>query len=126
MKRFWIALALLALVFSASWGNTFYLEHLAGQLSAMLAQAEALGEAGDWDGAMELTRRAEALWEEHDTYLHVTLRHGDTDAIFLSFQEVKELIHCREEGEYSAANAVLLGHIHLLYEQEQFNLKNLL
>ena len=126
MKRFWIALALLALVFSASWGNTFYLEHLAGQLSAMLAQAEALGEAGDWDGAMELTRRAEALWEDHDVYLHVTLRHTDTDNVFLSFQEVKEFIHCQEGGEYSAANAVLLGQIHLLCEQEQFNLKNLL
>lgn len=126
MKRMWIALGLLVLVFAAAWGNTFYLKHLTGQLSALLAQAEVLGEAGDWDNAMELTRRAEALWEDHDVYLHVTLRHIDTDNVFLSFQEVKEFIHCQEGGEYSAANAVLLGHIHLLCEQEQFNLKNLL
>ena len=126
MKRMWIALGLLVLVFAAAWDNTFYLKHLTGQLSALLTQAEAWGEAGDWDRALELTRRAEALWEDHDVYLHVTLRHTDTDNVFLSFQEVKEFIHCQEGGEYSAANAVLLGHIHLLCEQEQFNLKNLL
>lgn len=126
MKRLWIALALLVLVFAAAWGNTVYLERLSGELTALLTEAEALGETGSWDRALELTRRAETLWEEHDAYLHITLRHTDTDNVFLSFQEVKELLQCREEGEYSAASAVLLGQIRLLCEQERFHLKNLL
>lgn len=125
MKRMWISLALLVLVFAAAIGNTFYLERLCGQLSSLLTQAETRGEAEDWEKALELTRQAEALWDRHDMYLHVTLRHTDTDDVFLSFKEVKEFLQCQEEGEYSAANAVLLGQIHLLCEQEQFNLKNL-
>lgn len=126
MKRLWIAVTLLVVVFAASWANTLYLERLSGELTALLTEAEAMGETGHWDRALELTQRAEVLWEKHDAYLHVTLRHVDTDNIFLSFQAVKEYLQCQEAGEYSAASAMLLGHIRLLYEQEEFNLKNLL
>lgn len=126
MKRLYIALALLCAVFLLTWGNTFYLGMLTDDLSALLTEAEVRGERGEWDTALKLTRQAETLWEDHDMYLHVTLRHTDTDAIYLSFQQVTEFLNCREGGEYSAANAALLGQIGLLYEQEQFNLKNLL
>lgn len=126
MKRLYIALALMAAVFVAGLFNTFYLGGLSEELSVLLTEAETRGESGDWETALALTQQAEDLWKEHDTYLHITLHHADTDAILLSFQEVTGLLQCREEGEYSAANAVLIGRIGLLYEQEQFSLKNLL
>lgn len=126
MKRLWIAVALLCTVFLLTLGNTVYLGRFTGDLTALLTEAELRGEQGRWDTALKLTRQAEALWKDHDVYLHVTLRHADTDAIYLSFRQVTEFLHCREGGEYSAANAVLLGQIGLLYEQEQFDLKNLL
>ena len=126
MRRLWIAFAILAAVFAATWSNTLYLKALTEELTDLLTQAEVFGEAGDWDKALELTRQAESRWQEHALYLHTTLRHSDTDEIFLSFQEVAEFLHCQEGGEYSAANAVLIGRLDLLYEQEEFNLKNLL
>ena len=54
------------------------------------------------------------------------LRHADTDEVSSSFQEVGEFITCREDGEYSAANARLIAQIRLLYEAEQLSLKNIL
>ena len=59
-----------------------------------------------------------------DGYLHVTLRHSDTDLIHVGFQEVLEFIECQEGGEYSAANARLAAQIQLIYESEQLTLKN--
>lgn len=37
-----------------------------------------------------------------------------------------EFLTCQEAGEYSAANARLMTQISLLYEAEQFTLKNVL
>ena len=126
MKRLYTALALLVIVFLLAMCNAFYLGGMSREMAALLTEAEKRGDTGDWDSAMRLTRQAEEIWEEHDLYLHITLHHTDTDHILLAFREVKELLLCREEGEYSAANAVLIGQIDLLWEQEQLSLKNIL
>ena len=98
MKRMWISLALLALVFAAAIGNTFYLERLCDQLSSLLTQAEAQGEAEDWEKALELTRQAEALWDRHNMYLHVTLRHTDTDDVFSPFKRLRSFCNARRRA----------------------------
>ena len=76
--------------------------HVAADL---LSQAE----HDAWNEADELTRAAAEKWEAQDAYLHVTLRHADTDSIYTSFREVEEFLESREQGEYSAANARLIA-----------------
>ena len=107
MKRLWIAALLLAVLFGATLCNNLYLRGFTGALNALLEQAEARAETGD-------------------CYLHILLRHSDTDQIYTGFQEVLEFLTCQEAGEYSAANARLMTQISLLYEAEQFTLKNVL
>ena len=126
MRRLCIALALLLLVLAGSAWSTHRLGTISGQMTSLLTQAEVLGEGGSWEEALSLTRQAETIWKNHEFFLHVILRHSDTDNITHSFREVKEFLHCREGGEYSAANAILMGRIYLLYEQERCTLKNLL
>ncbi len=126
MRRLWVAVAVLIALFAATWGNTFYLSSLTAELTDLLISAEARGEAGDWETSLELTERAQALWEDRAVYLHTTLRHQDIDEVLLGLREVEEFLRCQEGGEYSAANARLIGHLELLLEQEQLNLKNLL
>ena len=65
-------------------------------------------------------------WLSHDAYLHVLLRHSETDEIYIDFREVAEFIQCEEAGEYSAANARLIAQLELLSEAEQLTLKNIL
>ena len=126
MKRFWAAVVILFLLFSATCANSLYLVSFTRQLTDLLLEAEARCESGGWDRAMELTQKAEELWEDHSTYLHTTLRHAEIDEVELTFRQVKELLRRREDGEYSATNARLMGAIYLLCEQEQVNLKNIL
>ncbi len=83
--------------------------------------------AGDWDTVIKQTNQAKSQWESWSPYFHVVLRHNDTDEVEVSFEEVLSYIQNKESGgEYAAANAVLIAKIKLLYEMEQFRLKNLL
>ena len=96
------------------------------EFQTLLEQAEARAETGDWEEARVLTEQALTQWQSRDSYLHILLRHSDTDQIYTGFQEVLEFLTCQEAGEYSAANARLMTQISLLYEAEQFTLKNVL
>lgn len=126
MKRIWIACGLLTVILVATLCNSHYLTTYATSLTDLLKQAEIAAEGGDWEKAATLTKTAHERWDEKESYLHITLRHSDTDQVYTGFREVTEFIQCQEGGEYSAANAKLIAWIELLYEMEQLNLKNLL
>ena len=126
MKRLWFAVAVMAVLFTATLLNSQYLQRFATGLSDHLVQAEVQAEAGNWEEAGRLTKEALDVWPRHDMYLYTVLRHSDIDQIHTSFREVQEFINCREGGEYSAASARLIAQVELLYEMEQLHLKNLL
>ena len=113
MRRLWIACGILAALFAAALYNTWHLDRLTASLSDQLTRAEACAEAGNWEEAARLTEGAFDEWDSHTVYLHVLLRHADTDEV-------------SKGGEYSAANARLIAQIRLLYEAEQLSLKNIL
>ena len=92
MKRLWIAALLLAVLFGATLCNNLYLRGFTGALNALLEQAEARAETGDWEEAHVLTEQALTQWQSRDSYLHILLRHSDTDQIYTGFQEVLEFL----------------------------------
>lgn len=126
MKRAYIAMGILLAVFAATLYNAHYLNAFTADLSDCLTRAEAQAEGGDWTAAAETTQQARAQWEARTLYLHIMLRHGDTDDVNIGFREVTEYLREQERGEYSAANARLITKIGLLYEAEQLSLKNVL
>ncbi|WP_297214062.1 DUF4363 family protein [uncultured Flavonifractor sp.] len=125
MKRLWIALALLGAIFAGTLLHIRSLHGFTDRLSTLLGQAEELAEAERWEQAAALTVQARDIWTGRDVYLHVLLRHGDTDSIYTAFRETLALLESREYGEYAAANARLTTQIQLLYEAEQLTLKNI-
>ncbi len=125
MKRIGIALAILILLFSATLLHSTSIEVFSSDLTALLEAAEENAEQGDWTGAKELTQTAHKKWINRDFYLHITLRHSETDSVYMAFREVSEFIECQEGGEYSAANAKLIAGLELLAEAEQLTLKNI-
>lgn len=126
MKRVLIACAILLLIFFAALAHSFYISSFTGDLTALLEAAEVNAENNDWAAAETLTQTARERWDSTDAYLHILLRHSETDAIYTGFREVQEFIQCREGGEYSAANARLIAELELLSEAEQLTLKNIL
>ena len=126
MKRIIAATAILLLVFAATLCHSFYISSFTQELTSILEAAEANAEKNDWAAAEELTQTAHDRWDSTDAYLHILLRHSETDAIYTGFREVAEFIQCQEGGEYSAANARLIAELELLSEAEQLTLKNIL
>ncbi len=126
MKRVIIALVILGGLFGAAMAHSAYISVFSREITALLEEAEDRAEAGDWEEAMALTERAQEKWTDRAIYLHVTLRHNDTDEVYAGLREVWEFIECREAGEYSAANARLITRLELLAEAEELNLKNIL
>ena len=128
MKRLYIALGLVALLAVLCTVHTVYLGQLTADLSGLLAQAQEQVERGDWAGADRLTRQSKEIWEEHEGYLHTTLRHTDIDAILVSFDEALAFLRAgeRQSAEYAAVNARLITQIGLLLESELPTLTNLL
>lgn len=125
MKRGWMAVVLLGLMLGLAAWHTWTLGSLTETLGAILERSELMAESGDWAGAEELTRQAQARWRERDFHLHVTLEHEVVDEIDVSFAETLEFLQCQEAGEYSAANARLRTQLELLGEMERPVLENL-
>lgn len=125
MKRLWLAAALLAALLTATMWNARHLDGLTGALIEQLEEARQLAGEARWQEAETLVKEARDRWRAHDTYLHVTLRHGDTDEIQLGFEETLRLLQTREVGEYAAASSALTGRLSLLSEAEQLTLENL-
>lgn len=126
MKRLWIALALMGAILGGTLAHTWSLQGFTDTLTGQLEEAQTLARADGWDQARTLTEQSLHTWRERDVYLHVLLRHADTDQIYASFQEVLALLESGEYGEYAAANARLITQIDLLSEAEQLNLKNVM
>lgn len=126
MKRIIIAASILLLIFFATLGHSFYLSSFTRDLTTLLETAESQAEKEDWQAARELTLSAANKWEDKDVYLHILLRHSETDSVYSGFREVMEFIQCQEGGEYSAANARLIAELELLSGSEQLTLKNIL
>lgn len=126
MKRIWVATSILLALFVATFFHSTVIATFSENLSMILEEAESYAESDDWDGAKKLTEVAQQKWQSRDLYLHITLRHNETDAVFTGFGEVLEFIECQEAGEYSAANARLIAELNLLAEAEQLLIKNIL
>ena len=128
MKRLYVSLGLILLLAALSGAHAWYLTRFTGQLTGLLSQAQAQVEREDWEQAAGLTRDAREQWMARNGYLHVTLRHADTDAIQISFDEALAFLEGdeRQPAEYAAANLRLIAQLELLAEAELPTLTNLL
>lgn len=126
MKRFWMAVLLLAVLVALCLGNAWYSHTLTRQLAGQLTQAQDLVENDQWDQARAITRQVYDSWNSHHFYLHVFLRHSDTDQIMRTFRQVLQYLQLEELDQYAAANADLTAQLELLSEMEQPSLVNIL
>ena len=128
MKRLYLSIGLIALLAALSGLHVWHLSRFTGQLTRMLGQAQELVEGENWEEAAGLTHQVRDRWMAHEGYLHITLRHADTDAVQLTMDETLAFLEGaeRQPAEYAAANARLRAQLELLVEAELPTLTNLL
>ena len=101
MRRLWVSAGLVVLLAVLSGLHVWHLNGFTGQLTGLLTQAQELAALEDWEGAARLTRQAKDRWTGHESYLHITLRHTDIDAILVSLDETLAFL---EEARSSPRN----------------------
>ena len=126
MKRLWTAAAILLLLLAACLASARYAGALTSGLTGRLEQAQEVAAQGDWEEAARLSREAFQLWQDHEFYLHVLRRHGDTDQIYRAFRALEQYLALEESDQYTAANADLIAQLELLSEMEQPSWENIL
>ena len=111
MKRLWAAAAILAVLLGGTLWNAWYAERLTGGMIQQLKQAQERTAQGDWEGAAELSEQAFQSWQDHEAYLHILMRHSDTDEILSSFTGAvpgpggDRPVHRRQRGADDPAGA---------------------
>ena len=126
MRRLWAAAAILALLLAGSLANGWYAQRLTDRMGERLSRAQQLAGQGAWTEAETLTRQAYDDWQGHHFYLHIVMRHSDTDDIGKAFRAVLEYLPLQEPDQYNAANADLIAQLELLAEMEQATVVNVL
>lgn len=126
MRRMIVAWGLLALLLGGCLADAWYVRRLTGEMIAQLEQAQEEAAGGRWEQALELTRQAGGRWADNDFYLHVFMRHADTDQILLTMRSVEQAILLEEADQYATSNAMLITQLELLAEMEQPSLTNVL
>jgi hypothetical protein len=126
MKPFWIASLILAAMVTLLLLNAQHLKQLVEPLREELTQAGEYAEGGDWDTAIQITRKVQDAWHSQRLYLHTTLPHANIDKIYLLLEEASAYLEHQKLGEYYAANQSLINQLELLYEMEALTTNNIL
>lgn len=84
MKRLLSAAALLLVLLGGSLWNAWYADRLTGGWPGSWSRPRSWPPGGTGRGG-RLSRESFGLWQAHDAYLHVMMRHSDTDQILRGF-----------------------------------------
>ena len=126
MRRFWAAAVILVFLLAGTLVNAGAARRFAGGLTDQLERAQELAAQGDWEGAEAISQEVYQRWRDREFYLHVFMRHSDTDQILRSFRALEQYLALEEADQYTAANADLITQLELLAEMEQPSWMNIL
>lgn len=126
MKRLQISCSLLLGLLAISLYNGHHVRQLTDEMIYLLSSAQEMSQQDQWDTALQMTQSAYNSWENHHTYLHIVMRHADTDDILRAFEAVLQYLKIKESDQYLAANVDLITQLTLLAEMEQPSLVNVL
>jgi hypothetical protein len=126
MKPLWISSFILAAMVAILLYNNQHLNHLIEPLKEQLHQAGDLAKEEQWESALQITREVQQTWNDHNSYLHITLPHSNIDEICVMIDEAIAYLETQKIGDYAAVNQGLINQLTLLYEMEIPTLTNIL
>jgi hypothetical protein len=126
VRPFWISLAILIALFAALQAHTVYLRNFLQPLQEELHTAALYAGGEQWEKALARTRKVQSAWREREKYLHMTLRHADSDLVNARLEDLLSYLEHRMAGDYQAVNSNLIRHLGLLYDMEKLKVENVL
>ena len=126
MKHLLIALFTLALALGFCLYTTFSVRADMAVTLGMLDKAVEQGRGGDFAGAENTLKSAEADWDRHADFYGVVLSHAETDDILRAFSSLREYARLGDQDDFLSGCAELARTLEHLREMELPLAKNVL
>ena len=126
MKALRIAVAVLVLLMAAGLVNGAYLTARCDEWTARLDAVTAAAAVSDWDGAAERISLLQRDWQQHQSYLHITLQHEEINEADTLLHQCALYVEEQDSDALSDAAVQLALAFDRLAELEQLSIKNVL
>ncbi len=125
IKPFFIAILILAALFTAGFMNGQTIGQLSDGMDEQLQLSRAAAVEGRWEDATEAFSAANDTWKAHEAYFHVVIDHKEIDEMESLFSEAGSYAHQQDSNRYCTSTACLSVRLSHMKEAQQMNWKNI-
>ena len=100
MRKMALSVGILVLLTAFCWFTAWRVDSLCGKASELLEQAETHAVQGDYAGAGETAAQAFQMWNRHEGFFGMALRHTESDDIVVLFPALIEAAGQKDQGEF--------------------------
>ncbi len=126
MKALRVAILTLVLLMAAGLANSAYLTARCDDWTARLESVTAAASVRDWDSAAEKMSLLQQDWQQHQSYLHITLQHEEINEADTLLHQCALYVREQDSDALSDAAVHLALEFDRLAELEQLSMKNVL
>ena len=126
MKKIYFSGAVLAVLTAFCWWTAWRVDRLCGQAAEALEQAETQVMLGDFPAAEMRLEQAKTLWEGHEQFLGMALRHTESDDVEILLPALQETCRQKDQQEFLLHIRELSATLRQLGRMEQPYLFNIL
>ncbi len=119
MRKMYMGLLILLLLWTASLISVHYLESQTELLLSFVDKAEDALEKGSNSEACAIIDKAIDHWEGMESYTHIFIRHAETDSTTDAFYELKNELGSADENSVSGVLGKLRSHLSGLVRMEK-------
>lgn len=110
-------LLLIGMVVFCIW-STWRIDQLCGDCISHLERAEVRYAAGDFSAAAEHVRQSKTIWDSHEGFFGMALRHTESDDIGILYPPLLEICRQKDADEFYKANLELIATLRHLSRAE--------
>ena len=126
MKALRVAIITLVLLMAAGLANSACLTARCDDWTARLESVTAAASVSDWAGAAEKMSLLQQDWQQHQSYLHITLQHEEINEADTLLHQCALYVAQQDSDALSDAAVQLALQFDRLAELEQLSIKNVL
>jgi hypothetical protein len=126
MKKLVYALLIILVLLLGCFYTSWRVEAICEDAADLLEQAETKCQLGDYEAAEETVYASKAIWDRHEYFLGLALRHTESDDVGILYPALLETCRQKDHGEFSLRNLELIAILRHLGRMEQPYLFNIL
>lgn len=119
MKKLTLPLLLLTFMVAFCVWATWRADALCTQSAELLEKANVRYTLGDYDGASDYVNQSKKIWDDHEGFFGIALRHTESDDIDILFPPLLETCRQKDSDEFFRRNLELIATFHHLSRAEQ-------